>query len=185
MHLLLRAATVAAEAHTGQYRRGLPVPYVNHPLRVAAHAANADLGVDAVIAALLHDVVEDTAWTWEQLEQLGFPDRSLDIARRLTKSWDDDTPEAEAATRKARYYAAIVEDSDALALKLLDRADNLGDILRIKDDRPEFAEDYLRKTHREFPPLVEACDNAYARRVFADALTLLERAFGDNAEAWS
>jgi (p)ppGpp synthase/HD superfamily hydrolase len=184
MHLLLRAATVAAEAHTGQFRRGLPVPYVNHPLRVAAHAANAELDEHAVIAALLHDVVEDTDWTWERLEQHGFSARSLDLARRLTKWWSDEASADEVARHKEQYYAGILDDQDALALKLIDRADNLGDIIRLVADRREFAEKYLRKTHREFPVLVEACDNPYARRVFGEALSLLEGVFGHDSAAW-
>lgn len=184
MHLVLRAATVAAEAHAGQYRRALAVPYINHPLRVAAHAANAELDADAVVAALLHDVVEDTDWTWQRLEDQGFSARSLDIARRLTKWWDDDTPSSEVAAHKERYYAAILEDPDALALKLLDRSDNLGDVVRIVAERREFAEKYLRKTHREFPPLVDSCGNPYARRVFGESLALLEGVFGADSVSW-
>ena len=67
MHDILRAATFAAAAHVGQTRRGLPDPYINHPLRVAHHAAQAGLDQDAVVAALLHDVVEDSTHTWSDL----------------------------------------------------------------------------------------------------------------------
>lgn len=174
MLAILRAATYAAAAHVGQTRRSLPDPYINHPLRVAEQASRADLDEHAVVAALLHDVVEDTALTWDDLREAGFSERAVTLARLLTKWWeageDDTTPD------KATYYARILEDADALALKLLDRADNLQDVARIVGTRREFAEKYLRKTRREFPPLYERCRNAHVRHTFAASLSALEQA---------
>ena len=172
MIVILRAATFAATAHVGQTRKGLPDPYINHPLRVAHHAAQAELGEDAVAAALLHDVVEDTAHTWDDLRVAGFSERTITIARLLTKWWESGDEEEE--SDKAAYYARILEDRDAVALKLLDRTDNMQDIARIVTSRREFAEKYLKKTRREFPPLLESCDNAYVRRVFQERLATLE-----------
>lgn len=174
MIVLLRAATFAAAAHVGQTRRGLPDPYINHPLRVAQHAAQAELGEDAVVAALLHDVVEDTSHTWDDLRVAGFTERTIALARLLTKWWEsgDDQEGAD----KAAYYARILEDPDAVALKLLDRTDNLQDVARIVANRREFAERYLKKTRREFPALLERCDNAYVHRVFNERLTALDAA---------
>lgn len=174
MLLILRAATFAAAAHAGQTRKGLPDPYINHPLRVAQHAAQADLGEDAVVAALLHDVVEDTSHTWDDLRVAGFSERAITLARLLTKWWEsgDDDEEGD----KATYYARIQEDRTAVALKLLDRTDNLQDVARTVSNRREFAEKYLKKTRREFPALLERCDNAYVQRVFQDRLTALEGA---------
>ncbi|MBA2354320.1 MAG: HD domain-containing protein [Luteitalea sp.] len=173
MEDILRAATVAAAVHAGQTRRGLDEPYINHPLRVAHHAARAGLGHDAVIAALLHDVVEDSTRTWDDLRAEGFTPRALELARLLTKWWESGDEPADAD--KATYYARILADNDALALKLLDRTDNLQDTARIVAARREFAERYLRKTRREFPPLREACRNPYVRRVFDERLALLEK----------
>jgi GTP pyrophosphokinase/guanosine-3',5'-bis(diphosphate) 3'-pyrophosphohydrolase len=174
MLAILRAATYAAAAHVGQTRRSLPDPYINHPLRVAEHAARAGLDEAAIVAALLHDVVEDTTLTWDDLRAAGFPERAITVARLLTKWWeagdDDTTPD------KGTYYAHILEDADALALKLLDRADNMQDVARIVGTRREFAEKYLKKTRREFPPLYERCRNAYARDTFVASLAGLEQA---------
>lgn len=175
---VLHAATLAAAAHAGQRRRGLEEPYINHPLRVADHAARAGLDIDAVVAALLHDVVEDGAHTWDQLRAEGFNPRALDLARRLTKWWQTTDEGLEASSNKAAYYAAILEDPVATSLKLLDRTDNLQDTARIADSRREFSEKYLRKTHREFPLLLDACDNVYVRRVFGEQYAALETALG-------
>jgi (p)ppGpp synthase/HD superfamily hydrolase len=174
MLVILRAATFAASAHVGQTRRGLPDPYINHPLRVAHHAAQAELGEDAVVAALLHDVVEDTAHTWDDLRTAGFSERTITLARLLTKWWESGDEGDD--TDKAAYYARILEDRDAVALKLLDRTDNLQDVARIVTSRRDFAEKYLKKTRREFPPLLDRCDNAYVRRVFQDRVATLEAA---------
>ncbi len=174
MHDLLRAATFAATAHVGQTRRGLPDPYINHPLRVAEHAAQAGLGEDAVVAALLHDVVEDTAHTWDDLRAAGFTGRAIELARLLTKWWQSGDEDAE--QDKAAYYARILGDDDAVALKVLDRTDNIQDLVRIVPARRDYAEKYLKKTRREFAPLLERCRNAYVLRVFRDRMAALEAA---------
>lgn len=172
MHDILRAATFAAAAHVGQTRRGLPDPYINHPLRVAHHAAQAGLDQDAVVAALLHDVVEDSTHTWSDLAAAGFSTRAVALARLLTKWWESGEEETE--RDKATYYARILEDADAVCLKLLDRTDNLQDVVRIVAARRDFAEKYLKKTRREFPPLVERCRNAYILRAYHERLAALE-----------
>ncbi len=174
MLVILRAAAFAAAAHTGQTRRGLPDPYINHPLRVAEHAAHAGLGEDAIVAALLHDVVEDKARTWYDLQDAGFSERAISLARLLTKWWESSDEGAD--HDKATYYARILGDRDAIALKLLDRTDNMQDVVRIVAARRDFAEKYLRKTRREFPPLLERCDNAYVAQVFNERLQALESA---------
>lgn len=171
---ILRAAAFAATAHVGQTRRGLLDPYINHPLRVAEHAAQAGLDEDAIVAALLHDVVEDTAHTWDDLRVAGFTERAIAVARLLTKWWESGDDEAD--HDKATYYARILEDPDAVALKLLDRTDNLQDVARIVAIRPEFAEKYLKKTRREFPPLLARCSNTYVLQVFRERLTAVESA---------
>ena len=172
---LLRAATFAAAAHAGQTRRGLADPYINHPLRVARHAAQAGLTSDAVVAALLHDVVEDTRHTWDDLRAEGFSLRAIELARLLTKWWEADGSQ-DVAQDKATYYARILADDDAVALKLLDRTDNMQDTARIAGARREFAEKYLKKTRREFAPLLGRCANPYVQQVFQERLTALEAA---------
>jgi (p)ppGpp synthase/HD superfamily hydrolase len=171
---LLRAATFAATAHVGQTRKGLPDPYINHPLRVAQHAALAGLGEDAVVAAVLHDVVEDTAHTWEDLHAAGFAPRVIELARLLTKWWQSGDDDAE--QDKTTYYARILGDTDAVALKLLDRTDNMQDTARIVSQRRDYAEKYLKKTRREFAVLLERCANPYVQRVFQERLSALETA---------
>ena len=63
-----------------------------------------------------------------------------------------------------------------MALKLLDRTDNMQDTARIAAERREFAEKYLKKTRREFAALLERCPNRYVRQVFHERYAALEAA---------
>ena len=78
--LLEKAIGIALEAHRGQRDR-TGAPYILHPMRVMA-------GVDSdieKIVAILHDVVEDTDWTFERLTQEGFPDEVIEALKCVTK----------------------------------------------------------------------------------------------------
>jgi len=70
--LIERAARLAAQAHTGQTRKGNNSPYITHPFMVALKLIKYDFGDVVIAAALAHDVLEDTAVTEEELgKELG------------------------------------------------------------------------------------------------------------------
>lgn len=177
LELVLKAAAYAGEAHGTQTRKGSPQPYITHPLRVAHAASLAGLSDEAIAASLLHDVVEDTPVTLEDLKAR-FPERVVHLVHLLTKWWPDDAPKDLKATEKPRYYGAILEDSEAMAIKLLDRADNLQDMVRMLPRMRRWAERYLAKTETEIRPIFDACPNAPARSAYAQALADLHRALG-------
>src|SRR5688500_9680544 len=116
VHEILRAAVVSADAHNKQNRKGNPEPYIVHPLRVAREAAAAGLSTHAVVAGLLHDVVEDTDVTLPDLHRHKFSAESLHMVDLLTKTWGDHAPEAEKAAKAPLYYGRIADHSEALAL---------------------------------------------------------------------
>lgn len=180
LELVLRAAAFAAEAHRTQTRKGSPDPYINHPLRVAHEAARAGLSEEAIASALLHDVLEDTPVTREQLAAR-FPDRVTELVEVLTKWWPDDAPREVKAVGKPKYYGAILQDPDAMAIKLLDRADNLLDMVRTLPRMRAWAERYHSKTAREIQPIAEACPNRAAREAYGRALEELARALAAGA----
>ena len=116
MATLERAIELAAWAHAGQRDKG-GQPYILHPLRVMmAVTTDAER-----IAAVLHDIVEDTSITFDDLVAEGFADDVVDAIRALTK-FEGETRE-QAAKR-------IVRDPIARAVKLADIADNM-DLTRI------------------------------------------------------
>ncbi len=116
MATLERAIELAARAHAGQRDKG-GQPYILHPLRVMmAVTTDAER-----IAAVLHDIVEDTSITFDDLVAEGFADDIVDAIRALTK-FEGETRE-QAAKR-------LVRDPTARAVKLADIADNM-DLTRI------------------------------------------------------
>lgn len=130
--LLETAIAIAVGAHHGQKDRN-GAPYILHPLRVMAR-----LETDAEkTVAILHDVVEDTNWTFEQLAEHGFPNEILEPLRCVTK-------------REGEEYEDFVKRSAsndlARRVKLADLEDNM-DIRRlssISDKDVERLKKYLR-----------------------------------------
>src|SRR5437588_1042584 len=83
METIQRAYMVANEAHRGVVRRSGD-PYIQHPLEVALLLADMRIDADGIVAALLHDVVEDTDFTLEEL-LLQFGEAVADIVDGVTK----------------------------------------------------------------------------------------------------
>lgn len=106
------AERIATQAHAGQTDKA-GRPYIEHPRRVAAALGNHP---QARAAALLHDVLEDTTVTEEDLASQGVPREVIETVKLLTRS-KDVTPET--------YYATIRREPLALAVKLADIYDNL------------------------------------------------------------
>jgi (p)ppGpp synthase/HD superfamily hydrolase len=105
------AEAIARDAHAAQFDKA-GNPYIGHVARVAARVTGDD---DAVAAAWLHDVIEDTSFTAEELRTRGIPDMVVDAVVLLTRVKGQD-PEA--------YYSAVAANALARAVKLADIADN-------------------------------------------------------------
>lgn len=121
MSTLERAISIAAEAHAGQVDKA-SAPYILHPLRVMLRLES----FEARVVAVLHDVVEDTAWTFDRLRAEGFSPSVIAALDALTRR-DHETYEA-FIHRAARH--AIARE-----VKLADLQDNL-DPSRIPDPTP-------------------------------------------------
>ncbi|MNS91214.1 Bifunctional (p)ppGpp synthase/hydrolase relA [compost metagenome] len=177
MELVMRAAAYAAEAHAKQMRKTGDEPYINHPLRVSHMAVRAGLGAEAVAAALLHDVVEDTERSLDDIRAV-FPERVTLLVHLLTQWWADDAPAAEKNLGKPKYYAAILAEPDAIDVKLLDRSDNLWSMVRMLPSNRGWAERYLRRTKEEITPVLKASRNETAKKYYLEAVKALEAALG-------
>lgn len=115
---LERAIEIAARAHAGQFDKANQ-PYILHPLRVML----AVTGECERMAAVLHDVVEDTPITLDDLRAEGFPEPVVMAVAALTKAKGEGR--LDAAKRAAANPIARV-------VKLADVADNM-DLRRLKD----------------------------------------------------
>jgi (p)ppGpp synthase/HD superfamily hydrolase len=120
--LIARALARAEEAHAGQTRNGSGgLPYIEHPRMVAATLAARGYSDATVAAALLHDVVEDSDTTVEEL-RAEFGDEIADLVAALS---DDESIESyrERKDEHRRRVAAV--DGDALAIYAADKLANM------------------------------------------------------------
>ncbi len=189
---LVKAAQLATLAHAGQMRKGLNEPFILHPMRVAVAAEECDLLQETIAAAYLHDVLEDTTLTLDDLIKVGFHGETVALVKVLTKWWSDEFVLTPGGVKedlrpkdvqrriteefKPAYYARIANEPEAVCLKLLDRADNLHDMVKALPGERRWAARYLEKTRREFGDLVHACQNARVIGRFNAALESLEKA---------
>ena len=133
--LITRAYQVARAAHEGQVRRSGD-PYIQHPLAVAKILA--DLGLDDVTlsAALLHDSVEDTGVTLEEVAG-EFGDDVAAIVDGVTKldRVSFDSKEAQQAATMRKMLVAMAKDIRVLLIKLADRLHNMRTIAALRPDK--------------------------------------------------
>ncbi|MGD9562747.1 MAG: HD domain-containing protein [Pyrinomonadaceae bacterium] len=136
---LLEAAAFAAKQHAGQKRKGKDEePYINHPLEAAnllAGVGGID-DIDVLMAAILHDTVEDTATTKDDLEQR-FGPKTAGIVMEVTD--DKDLPKAERKLLQIEHAPHL--STGAKLVKLADKISNITDIL----DRPPVDWDESRR----------------------------------------
>ncbi|MBH8597223.1 MULTISPECIES: bifunctional (p)ppGpp synthetase/guanosine-3',5'-bis(diphosphate) 3'-pyrophosphohydrolase [unclassified Thermoactinomyces] len=123
---LERAYRFAEQAHRGQYRKS-GEPYIHHPVQVAEILANLKMDVTTLIAALLHDVVEDTGVTLEQVEaEFGMAVRQLvDGVTKLKKRMRFKSNEEHQAENHRKMFVAMAQDIRVIIIKLADRLHNM------------------------------------------------------------
>lgn len=135
MNKIQRAVLFAAEKHQTQLRKGTNVPYIVHPIGVMEILMRANASENAIVAGILHDTIEDTNTTYEELRKT-FGKRVADIVRAASEPdkslpWETRKKNAIAALRKCR-------DEDILAVIFADKTHNLQSIhhdwLQIDDD---------------------------------------------------
>jgi (p)ppGpp synthase/HD superfamily hydrolase len=122
MATLERAILIAAQAHLGQ-RDKAGAPYILHPLRLMMRMESEA----AMIAAVLHDVVEDSDWTLDQLRGEGFSEEVLHAVDCLTRREDESYDE---------FISRAKADAVARQVKIADLEDNMN-VKRIGEMTPK------------------------------------------------
>jgi GTP pyrophosphokinase len=123
--LVKKAFQYADSAHLGQYRQS-GEPYITHPLAVAELCASWRLDAPSIMAALLHDVIEDTGSTREELVQI-FGGKVAELVEGLTKLDKlEFQSHAEAQAESFRkMFMAMARDVRVILVKLADRLHNM------------------------------------------------------------
>lgn len=129
---ILNAASFAADKHKNQRRKGSDgQPYINHPLEVANLLV--DVGKvdddDLIVAAILHDTVEDCDVTFQELEER-FGPRVADRVRELTD--DKSLPKAERKRLQIEHAPHLTHG--AKQIKLADKISNINDVIENPPD---------------------------------------------------
>ncbi|MDD6212411.1 MAG: bifunctional (p)ppGpp synthetase/guanosine-3',5'-bis(diphosphate) 3'-pyrophosphohydrolase [Clostridiales bacterium] len=146
-----KAYLVAKEYHKDQKRKS-GEPYIIHPLRVAIILAELEMDKESIIAGILHDVVEDTSMTIEELEAEFGSDVALlvDGVTKLTRlSWDGDKTELQAENLR-KMFLAMAKDIRVIIIKLADRLHNMRTLQFMK---PEKQKEKSRETLDIFAPI--------------------------------
>lgn len=171
MKLLLKALAFAAHKHKDQRRKDAESsPYINHPISLANILSNEGHVTDTAVicAALLHDTVEDTDTTSEELEEeFGSAIRGIVIEVTDDKTLDK-------AVRKQRQidHAAHISDQAKL-VKLADKISNLRDVagnppsdwsVKRRQEYFDWAKAVIDRLRNVHGPLEDLFDSEYANR---------------------
>ena len=128
--LLDQAISDIRQYHENQKRKS-GQPFIIHPLRVASYICRAGLDAPTVVAALLHDIIEDTSITHDDIHER-YGSWYADIVTGLTKIKKPDSAKILSADNLDATYQrmlkTMVQDVRALFIKLFDRLDNMRDM---------------------------------------------------------
>ncbi len=132
--LLNRAYVFSMRAH-GQQFRASGDPYFNHPLEVANILANMRLDHTTIITALLHDVIEDTPTTLEEITEMFGPEIAF-LVDGVTKlsSIDSANKEQSQVENYRKLFLAMAKDVRILLVKLADRVHNMRTLQFLQSD---------------------------------------------------
>ena len=148
LRAVTRAYEVAQQCHEGQRRRSGD-PYITHPLAVTTILAELGMDTTTLVAALLHDTVEDTRYTLDDVVREFGADvgQLVDGVTKLDKVTFGDAAEAETIRK---MVVAMARDPRVLVIKLADRLHNMRTLRWLKQEKQERI---ARQTLEIFAPL--------------------------------
>ena len=151
--LVEKAYRVAESAHTGQVRKS-GEPYIIHPLYVAIILAELEMDKETIVAGILHDVVEDTVMTDDEIKA-EFGEEVELLVDGVTKlgqlSYDGDKIEVQAENLR-KMFLAMAKDIRVIIIKLADRLHNMRTLKYMK---PEKQKEKARETMDIYAPIAQ------------------------------
>ena len=151
--LINRAYVFSMQAH-GSQKRASGDPYFSHPIEVAGILTDLHLDDETIATAILHDTIEDTVATHEQIERLFGPNvaRLVDGVTKLSKI-EAQSENERAAENLRKFLMAMSDDIRVLLVKLADRLHNMRTLHHIPN--PDKRRRIARETMDIYAPLAE------------------------------
>lgn len=174
VELLNRALDYATKMHANQFRES-GEPYITHPIAVASILFDLGLDCSTLAAALLHDCVEDTAATDEEIRKL-FGNEIAELVAGVTKldKIKFKSKEEEQAENFRRMFFAMAKDIRVIIIKLADRLHNMRTISSLSAERQHAM---AQETLEIFAPLASRLGLSYLKCELEDlCLKVLEPA---------
>ena len=156
--MINKAKMLAGKAHEGQFRKYSGMPYIVHPIEVATIVQEVEHSDEMIAAALLHDVVEDTDYSFEDIAKEVSPEVA-DLVKGLT---DVSSPQdGNRKVRKAIDKDHLAEqNAEVQTIKLADVISNSQDI---KANDPKFAKVYIEEMKALLEVLTKGDKTLYAK----------------------
>ncbi len=142
MDKIYQAVEIATEAHKTQKRKGTDIPYIVHPLTVGIFLAKAGCSDDVVVAGIMHDTVEDTDMTVEDVEKI-FGKKIADIVAQCSEP-----PQEEKDWEERKLHTIQLLENAPIEVKQVIAADKLANIKSISADLERIGQDVWKKFKR-------------------------------------
>ncbi|MGN0661406.1 MAG: HD domain-containing protein [Oscillospiraceae bacterium] len=180
-----KAIEFAAAAHSGVTRKASGIPYILHPLETAAIAATLTEDEDIIIAAILHDTIEDTSVTEAQIRE-NFGEQVLGIVLGCTEDKMKELPAEHTWQRRKEHTLAYLSSSAPQNVKIVMLADKLSNIRSLYSDYKKIGDAVFERFNQKdkfmhgwyYQGIISALSEFDGTYAYEELCNLVEKVFG-------